>query len=249
MVTIYDLLEVDENASKEEIEKAYQKLILEYHIDPALSEQENKENEMILNKLKMAYGILIDDEKRKKYDKDLAQKRAEALIKNVSTNSNNVEMKNKEELKDDSEFYDDEDDNEYDFNNKNNESNFEDAQSEDVVLTQKEKNEARKEAKKQFKKNLMKAQKMEEEYNEAYNKAYKDYLKKIGYKSEGALKLQRIKITLITIMVVVVLCIILWYIPPIKQMLINLYEENFIIKTLIDIFSIFVNAIMSIFKN
>ena len=48
MVTIYDLLEVAENASKEEIEKSYQNLLLEYKIDPILSEQENKENEMIL---------------------------------------------------------------------------------------------------------------------------------------------------------------------------------------------------------
>ena len=48
MVTIYDLLEVEENASKEEIEESYKRLILEYHQDPNLSEEENKENEMIL---------------------------------------------------------------------------------------------------------------------------------------------------------------------------------------------------------
>jgi len=44
MVTIYDLLEVDEKASKQEIEKSYQRLILEYHKDPKLTEEENADN-------------------------------------------------------------------------------------------------------------------------------------------------------------------------------------------------------------
>ena len=79
MVTIYEVLEVSEDASKEEIEKAYAKLVYEYRIDPNLSEEDNKENELLLNKLKIAYGILANDEKRKKYDQDLAQKRAEEL--------------------------------------------------------------------------------------------------------------------------------------------------------------------------
>ena len=74
MVTIYDFLEVDENASKEEIERAYHNLVLEYKVNPVLSEKENKENELILNKLKIAYEILMDDEKREKYNKDLAKK-------------------------------------------------------------------------------------------------------------------------------------------------------------------------------
>ena len=66
MVTIYDLLEVSENASKDEIEKSYTRLIMEYQMNPSLDEEANKENEMILNKLKIAYGILSNDEKRKR---------------------------------------------------------------------------------------------------------------------------------------------------------------------------------------
>ena len=54
MVTIYDLLEVSENASKDEIEKSYTRLIMEYQMNPSLDEEANKENEMILNKLKIA---------------------------------------------------------------------------------------------------------------------------------------------------------------------------------------------------
>ena len=84
MITIYDLLEVDEKASKEEIEKAYLGMIVRYGKDPNLTAEENEQSEMILNKLKLAYEILMDDDKRAKYDKQLSQKKAEELLKNVS---------------------------------------------------------------------------------------------------------------------------------------------------------------------
>ena len=74
MITIYDLLEIDEDALDDEIERAYRKLILEYRQDPSFSAEKNDENEMITNKLTIAYEILSDKEKRKKYDNDLAKK-------------------------------------------------------------------------------------------------------------------------------------------------------------------------------
>ncbi len=228
MVTIYDLLEVSENASKEEIEKSYQKLVIEYQINPNLTDLENKENEMILNKLKIAYGIVMDDEKRKRYNNDLAQKRAEKLIKEVAISDDN-ENEDNNKIEEDKRFYEEEIANE-------------------EILTREEKNAAIKAAQKQFKENLKKAQKIEEEYNQAYNKAYNDYLKKVGLKSQGSLTLSKIKITLITIVVIVVICAIAWNIPPIKRILVSLYEENFIIKSLVDIFSIFLKAIIGIFK-
>ena len=233
MVTIYDLLEVSENASKEEIEKSYQKLVIEYQINPNLTDLENKENEMILNKLKIAYGIVMDDEKRKRYNNDLAQKRAEKLIKEVAISDDNENEDNnkieEDKKEEDKRFYEEEIANE-------------------EILTREEKNAAIKAAQKQFKENLKKAQKIEEEYKQAYNKAYNDYLKKVGLKSQGSLTLSKIKITLITIVVIVVICAIAWNIPPIKRILVSLYEENFIIKSLVDIFSIFLKAIIGIFK-
>lgn len=245
MTTIYDLLEVKENASKEEIEKSYQNLILEYQINPILSEKENKENEMILNKLKIAYGILMDDEKRKKYDKDLANKRAEELLKNVSTkidqSSEETTIKNGEEK----DFYDEEDNSE-EYSNLNSTNNEE--VEEEIVLSKKDQNEVKKAAQRDFKENLKKAQKIEEEYNQAYNKAYNDYLKKMGYKVKEPLTLKRILNTIIIIVVTIVVCFILWKIPPIHRILVNIYEENFIIKSLVDIILIFFKSIFGIFK-
>ncbi len=230
MVTIYKLLEVREDASKEEIEKSYQKLILEYQINPSLTEEENHENEMILSKLKMAYEILMNDQKRKKYDNDLAKKRAEKLIENVVVG-----------LKEDRHIPIQEEDNfnEQDMINKE--------PKEEAILTEKEKIETRKAAQREFNQNLKKAIQIEEEYNQAYNKAYNDYLKKIS-RSQGASILGIIKNTIITLLVIIIVCFIAWNIPPIKNILSNIYEDNFIIKSLVDIFIMLLKSITSIFK-
>ena len=86
MITIYDLLEIEEDASKEEIEEAYNKILYKYRQDPNFSEETNQQNEMIVNKIKIAYEILSNDEKRKKYDSDLSKKRAESLLKGLEKN-------------------------------------------------------------------------------------------------------------------------------------------------------------------
>lgn len=252
MVTIYNLLEVDEKASKEEIEKAYQSLILEYHQDPKLTPKENEENELILNKVKIAYEILMNDEKRAKYDKDLAKKRAEELIKNVSLNNENKpkedievkqEINNSEDNKYNDEEYDDDIDNNLEYEVQ--EQNYQD---DDVTLSKEEQRKVKKAAQDEFKNNLKKAQKAEEEYNKAYNEAYNNYMKKMGYKVKEPLTLQRIKNVAIFIIAVIIVCALAWIIPPIRNILIDLYNENFIIKSLVDIVRLIFNAIIGIFK-
>ena len=243
MVTIYDLLEVEENASKEEIEESYKRLIWEYHQDPKLSEEENKENEMILNKLKIAYEILSNDEKRKKYDNDLSKKRAEDLIKNVSVKSDEISNSNDEEINSKEEI------NNQDSNQNQYISQNEDEEEQDeVTLTEEEQERLRKAAQREFNNNLKKAQKAEEQYKQAYNEAYNDYLRKMGYNQKQPWTLKRIKNLVITIVVIILICVVAWIIPPVRKMLIGIYEDNIIIKSLVDIVGMFVKAILSIFK-
>lgn len=261
MVTIYDLLEVSENATKSEIENAYEKLIVKYQTSPNLSEKENKDNEFVLNKLKLAYEILTNDEKRKKYDKDLAQKRAEALLQNVtikpeepeeseetkevaeakeeapksvsnSSTSNvnrNVARKTPEEIK--TERYD---------------AEFDDS-IDDVSLTAEEQKRLKQAAQEEFQRNLKKVQQAEAEYNQAYEKAYKDYMKKMSSKKMlGSFK--KIKNTIIILLVTIIVCFIAWHIPPVKAVFVNLYNENQIIKILVDIVGSILKGIVGIFK-
>lgn len=74
--TLYEVLEVSENASTEVIEKAYKVLAKKYH--PDLQNEENRKNaENKMKKINQAYDILGNEEKRREYDKDLAKIRQE----------------------------------------------------------------------------------------------------------------------------------------------------------------------------
>ena len=248
IITVYDLLEVSEDASKEEIEKSYLYLINEYKTDPRNPQEVNNENEMILKKMKLAYDILIDDEKRKKYDAELARKRAEELIKNVTVSSSDSEeidkkveenipeneISNVEQIQhDEVEKYEEDDD-------------YEDDTTK-IELTDNEKKKLKKAAEKEFKNNLKKVQKAEEEYNRAYNEAYNNYLRKMGYTVKEPWTLKRLKNLIIGLFVIIVICILIWILPPTKNLLIRIYEENFIIKSLIDIIVMVFNAIINTF--
>lgn len=62
MIDYYNILEIDEYSSKEEIRKQYKKLSLKYHPD-----KNNNDSSKFLE-IKDAYDILIDDNKRNIYD-------------------------------------------------------------------------------------------------------------------------------------------------------------------------------------
>ena len=64
MDNLYDILETNSEATKENIKKQFHKLSKQYHPDKNKS-QDSKEKFI---QIKEAYDILIDDEKRKIYD-------------------------------------------------------------------------------------------------------------------------------------------------------------------------------------
>ena len=254
MITIYDILEIDENASKEEIDTAYSKMLYAYRQDPSFSDEKNKENEMIVNKIKIAYEILSDDAKRKKYDSDLSKKRAENLLNGL----NRKEEKASEEARDE---YENEDDDspirkpekkkkikkessankrkEYDFDDGDEhtyDNELKDDYEDDVELTKEEQEKLKRAAKEEFQKNLIKAKKAEEEYKKAYEEAYNQYMKKNSYASNGSMTLRKFVTIFITIVVSIVVFFILFHIPPVKNAFKTLYDENEIIRTIVDIF-------------
>lgn len=255
IVTVYDLLEVKEDASKEEIEKSYLNLVNEYRVEPNQSEQVRNENELILKKLKLAYDILSDDAKRKKYDNDLAQKRAEELIKNVSIKPEEPKEEKIEETK--KEIVQNECQETLQGNIQENTNikykkaekyEYEDESRPEIELSDIEKKKIKKAAEKELKDNIKKAQKAEEEYNRAYNEAYNDYLRKMGYSVKEPWTWKRVKNLLITIIAIIFTIILIWLLPPTRSLIIQIYEENFIVKSLVDIVVMLFEAIISAFK-
>ncbi|AGC01832.1 Dnaj-like protein [Acanthamoeba polyphaga moumouvirus] len=63
MDNYYKILGLNKNASKQEIKKSYKKLVLKYHPD-----KNTNDTSFIFQKIKEAFEILYDDEKRKEYD-------------------------------------------------------------------------------------------------------------------------------------------------------------------------------------
>jgi molecular chaperone DnaJ len=63
----YSILWVSENASQEEIKKAFRKLAMQYHPDRA-PEDKKKEYEQKFKEINEAYQVLWDENKRKQYD-------------------------------------------------------------------------------------------------------------------------------------------------------------------------------------
>jgi DnaJ-class molecular chaperone with C-terminal Zn finger domain len=61
----YEVLNVEKNATKEEIKNKYRKLALQYHPDRNKSEGAEEK----FKEISEAYAVLSDDEKRKKYDR------------------------------------------------------------------------------------------------------------------------------------------------------------------------------------
>ncbi|MCI9246938.1 MAG: J domain-containing protein [Clostridia bacterium] len=80
MKTLYELLEVSENASKEIIEKAYKVLAKKYHPD-LQAEGEKLEAEKKMKQINEAYEVLSDETKRKEYDLKLIEERRQEEAK------------------------------------------------------------------------------------------------------------------------------------------------------------------------
>ena len=72
-VNYYEILNIKEDATDEEIKKAYRKLSKEYHPDTNKdkSEEEQKEAEDMFRLITKAKEILLNKETREKFDEEL----------------------------------------------------------------------------------------------------------------------------------------------------------------------------------
>jgi curved DNA-binding protein CbpA len=212
MENLYDILEVSRKASKEIIEKAYKTLAKKYH--PDLQSEENKKYaEEKMKKINEAYRILSDEQKRAEYDKKLEE---QEQIANQNNNSYNDAESH--EYTTNNQYV------QYDSNIPNNQAT---RQGEYSNLSYKEQAKIRK--------------KLEKEAAEGYRKSYADYLRRLGYKIKYRWTFKDFVTLIIVILVLAIIFSILWLIPPVRNWMLNIYNENLAIK-------IIVNVIIGIFK-
>ena len=213
--TLYEILEVSENASPEIIEKAYKTLAKKYH--PDLQEEANKSKaEAMMKKINEAYDVLGNEEKRKAYNAELEAKREQEEFERQSTQgfqgyNGNMQYQNGNYAN-------------YSNSNANNQNanyNYEKGRLKYEKKLQAEE--------------LKQRQKMQDNLNKEYQNAYENYLRSLGYKIKHKWTKENTRDLLITIGILIIVFAILWFIPPTHDWLVNFYESNVILKTIVDI--------------
>ena len=230
MKNYYELLEVSEKASPEVIKKAYTTLVKKYHPD-LQPDSEKKAAEEKIKEINEAYEVLSDESKRQNYDNKLKMQRATAeKVKEKVNNTNQNNKKNEETYKSQKKII-----HEPHLYNNNDLDAFNQFQKDYTNMMNEAYNNAYNQA-----------------YNNAYNQAYINNLKNMGYEIhyEKTLK-EKIKIAFfifVSILVVIAVGFILSLIPPVRNYFIDLYNNNEIIKIVIDIFSNIITNFIALFK-
>ena len=203
----YEILQVDKNASSEIIEKAYKTLVKKYH--PDLQENNLKENyEEKIKEINEAYEILSDEEKRKNYDLNLKNNFIPIEEFNNLYNENINLKKQLNYLKNTLS----------NINNYSNKINNEKINYNNL--------------------NNYNINKNNYEKNNINNNFYYNNLKNRKIKNKNNFKIfsKNILALIITIFIILFIGFILWHIPATKNYLINLYNENGVLKFFVDLF-------------
>ncbi len=210
MANYYEILEVSEKASKEVIEKAYRVLAKKYHPDGKPQEEKAKA-EQRMKQINEAYDVLSNEEKRSKYDSDLQwQKQQEE------------DRKRQEEQRKMQETYEQMLQEERAINKQNGEErNQEVAQNKSYATNENSR--------------MASAKAIHSQMQRAYRQAYNDYWRSKGYKIKEKWTWKKTKDLLKALGIILLIILFLWFFPPTHQMLVSFYEDNFIVKAIVDV--------------
>ena len=77
--------------------------------------------------------------------------------------------------------------------------------------------------------------KIEKNANEEYRKLYEDYFRSLGYKVPHRITWKEVKATIKVILIFCAILGLLWLMPFSRNWMISLYNENIVIKLIVDI--------------
>lgn len=214
MSNLYDKLEVSKKASKEVIDKAYHVLVKKYHPDLQKSINDKKIAEEKIKEINDAYEILGDENKRKIYDLKLEAELEEEKRKNDQEKLSLLEkMKAQENM----------------MKQRQNEIN-------NIRIKQENINTDKSNNTNYEFENMQKIQEsVNRAYKDAYNNAYNNYLKKLGYKLKEPWTWKRFGNLMLTILIFFIIILAIWFFPPSHKIIVEFYEGNSLVKTIIDV--------------
>lgn len=211
MKNYYEILQVNEKASKEIIDKVYRTLAKMYHPD-ANPEEKKKWAEEKFKEINEAYEILSDKDKRAKYDEQLEIERNKANndtenVRNMYKKLYEENMYLKRQLQQRPQYNNVQNNNtdskEYNYNNTTSNQN---RYNRDNYYKNIEE-----EAERKINETVQKA------YRDAYTRRMKDYGYKIYHKKTFKEKLKDFEVLIITVVILLIAFRILWFIPAFRE--------------------------------
>lgn len=206
MKNYYETLEVDKKASPEVIEKAYKTLVKKYH--PDLQNEENHvEYEEKMKEINEAYSVLSDDFKKANYDEQLQES-------TISVDEYNRLIQENQNLRAQLENINARTYNTRTATVQNNEPNDDTISRMSRVMYD----------------NIKQAR------EQAYNDAYIQDMKNRGYRIREKHDLKYYLKFIGCLCIVILIFIIIYQIPIVKRFFNQLYEENVLVQSIINIF-------------
>lgn len=215
----YDILQVNKNASPEIIEKAYKTLAKKYH--PDLQEEENKKQAgEILKEINEAYEVLSNPEKKQDYDQHLIQQEKNNFYTSQEPQPKSSSSTHNAQISKDELLY---------------------RQQQELLRQHKLQQEMQYKEQLRRKQEIAYQQQLQQAREKAYHDAYIQDLKNRGYKIRYKKSFKDYIKGFISIAITIFILFLLWQIPFVKNFFVNLYEENEIIHSA-------VNLITNIFR-
>lgn len=219
----YEILEVNENASIEVIDKAYRVLAKKYH--PDVYEGDKKQAEAMMQKLNEAYDVLSDENKRLNYDAILKRKKQIELEKSITENKKNSSIDSQN------------------FNNINSQNET------DTPLNNPAKYNKEKFVVDTTYMDEKQKRKIKKKLQERYVEAYDNYLRSRGYKLRYKWTPKRILKAILIVAFSILILTLIFFLPPVHNYFISVYESNPIFKMTVDLISSFFSAIITTFSS
>ena len=223
MKNYYEILEINEKASQEIIEKVYKVLVKKYHPDLQETAEAKAKCEEKIKEINEAYDILSNSEKRAEYDAKLEQEKKEKEFKaQASTNTrpqnnyNNVQQT-------------------YTRPNTSTQPNYASDPIYETIQRQ-----AQEQAENQYREQLNRERQYQQDYQNAINQAYHDAyiqdLKNRGYKIRYKKTKKDYLRSLIALLITIGILALIFQLPFVKNYFTDLYNNNSAFKGFIDFF-------------